>query len=189
MDMVSRATAIIGSPRQEWPVIAAEPTDIAELYSGYIVYLAGILFCGELIEYVVLLGFRLGAGIKFAVSGYIMTLVGVAVLAFLSSKLAPRFGGVEDVKQGFKLVAYSHTPGWLGGAFLIIPWIGWLPLVACSLYGLYIFWLGIPVLLRIPDNRRVAFVVSLIVAEVIIALAIQFLLRLVFGPSLMLMIR
>jgi hypothetical protein len=189
MDMVSRATAIIGSPRQEWPVIAAEPTDIVELYSGYIIYLAGILFCGELIQYVVLLGMGLGTGIKFAVSGFIMSLVGIAVMAFLSSKLAPFFGGVEDLKQGFKLAAYSHTPAWLGGVFLIIPWIGWLPAALCGLYGLYLFYLGIPPLLRVPDDRRIVYFVALIVAAILIAFVIQFALRLVFGNSLLLMMR
>lgn len=193
MDLVSRATAIVRAPHQEWTVIAAEPTGIVELYTDYIVILALIPLVGEFAQSL-WIGQSTGASFRWAASGYVMSMIGVAVIAVLSSKLAPYFGGVDDLNQAFKLSGFSHTPAWLGGVFLLVPRITWLmvlfwlPAIACSLYALYLFYWGIPVLLQVPDRRRVAFVVTLIVAEAVAALVIQFALRLVFGDSVMLLI-
>ena len=40
--LVARAKAMLLTPKTEWPVVATEPTTVAELYKGYIVPLAAI---------------------------------------------------------------------------------------------------------------------------------------------------
>ena len=40
--LIARAKAILLSPRTEWPVIAAEPETVANLYKNYILILAAI---------------------------------------------------------------------------------------------------------------------------------------------------
>jgi hypothetical protein len=40
--LVARVKAILMSPRTEWPLIAAEPTTVADLYKNYIAILAAI---------------------------------------------------------------------------------------------------------------------------------------------------
>ena len=42
MDLVPRVTNILTKPKQEWPVIAGESTDVATLYKEYIVLLAAV---------------------------------------------------------------------------------------------------------------------------------------------------
>ena len=40
--LIARVKAILLTPKTEWPVIAGEPTTVADLYKGYIVWLAAI---------------------------------------------------------------------------------------------------------------------------------------------------
>ena len=40
--IIQRARAVLVTPRTEWPVIAAEPTTVQDLYRDYILVLAAI---------------------------------------------------------------------------------------------------------------------------------------------------
>ena len=42
MSLQTRVISILSKPKQEWPVIASEATDIAALFKGYIMPLAAI---------------------------------------------------------------------------------------------------------------------------------------------------
>ena len=42
MNLVARAKAILMTPKQEWPVIDAEPLNVRELLLGYVLPLAAI---------------------------------------------------------------------------------------------------------------------------------------------------
>src|SRR6476660_795512 len=42
MSLIERVPAILLRPKQTWPVIAAEPADVATIYSRYVVILAAI---------------------------------------------------------------------------------------------------------------------------------------------------
>src|ERR1700722_9551938 len=112
MDIVARVKNILMTPKTEWPVIAAEPTDIAKLYTGYIVLLAAIPPLASLIG-LTILGLPLGLIITHAVVNYIVGLVAVLVVGFIAAKLAPMFGGRDDLIQGIKLTAFTNTAAWV----------------------------------------------------------------------------
>jgi hypothetical protein len=40
--LIERVKALLLTPKDEWPKIAAEPATIASLYSNYVIYLAAI---------------------------------------------------------------------------------------------------------------------------------------------------
>jgi hypothetical protein len=174
MDLVSRARNMVSDPRGEWPVIAAEPDDITALYSSYVVILAGVPLIAELIRtFFVMRSFNFAVGA--AVSGYVMALIGVAVLGFFSSKLAPVFGGTDELNQGFKLAAYAQTPAWLGGVFVLLPWIGGVLALIAALYSVYVFYLGIPDLTRVPARRRLGYILLVVLLTIIVSGAFEFL--------------
>lgn len=72
----------------------------------------------------------------------------VYVIAIVTDALAPTFGGTKNQSNALKLVVYAMTPIWLAGVFLLIP-----QLRILGLYGLYLFWLGIPALMKAPDEK------------------------------------
>lgn len=184
MELVSRARDIVKTPRSEWPVIASEPADIGRLYADYVAILAAVPMAAELVRFLVA-GVPAGAAIGIAVTGYVMALANVAIIAYVSTKLAPAFGGVDDREAAFKLAAFGYTAAWLGGVFLLLPAIGWLLQLVCGVYSMYVYYLGIGELLRVPRERRVGFFVIVLVLTVIIAMVIAVLLGMLTGYSRM----
>jgi Yip1 domain len=182
MDLVSRAINITRTPRNEWTVIAGEVTDIASLYTGYIIILAAIPLIAELLH-LLILGLSIGIAIRIAVMSYFASLIDVAVVGFASQLLAPRFGGVGDRIQAFKLAAFGFTPSWLGGIFLLIPAIGWLLRLLCSIYSIYVYYLGIDELMGVPAEQRLPYFALVIVLSIVIGIVIALIIALIFGLS------
>jgi len=178
MDIVSRVKNIITTPQTEWPVIATEQTDPPTLYTSYIIPLAAITPVVTFISLSLwgIAGYRpIGTFFFSAVAQYIFTLIGVGIMGFIFAKLAPTFGGQDDVNQGLKLAAYAATPGWVAGIFIIVPFIGWLVALAGAIYGLYVLYLGIPVLMRNPQEKTLVYAVSAIVVAILISLVLVWL--------------
>jgi hypothetical protein len=180
MDIVSRAKNILITPQTEWAVIESERTDPASLYVGYICILAAIpavaIFIGMLI-----LGLGFAFAIELAIIQYVSNLVTPFISGFIAAKLAPSFGGQDDVNQGLKLVAYSMTPRWIAGILYIIPGLRWIALIA-SLYGIYLVYLGVPVLMKTPGDKTIVYmIVVFIVTAVITAIIGGILAALIIG--------
>ena len=176
MDIVARAKGLIMRPREEWQVIAAEPADTASLFTGYAMPLALIPAVAGLIGSA-MLGSMLGglpgmprAGIGalllHSATAYVLGLVAVWVLGKIVQALAPKFGGMADEVAAMKLAVYSYTAAWLAGIFAIIPILAILGLL--GLYSLYIFYKGVPVMARVPEDRAVGFTLVVILCVFIV---------------------
>ncbi len=130
MGLVDRVKRILRAPRQEWQVIDGEVTTPGDLYKGYIAPLAAIGPIAQAIGYSVF-GLTLpfvgtyrtpvGSAIISALVAYVLTLVGVYVLALIIDALAPTFGGTKNQMQALKVAAYSSTASWVAGIFALIP--------------------------------------------------------------------
>src|SRR5215208_4555756 len=121
MNLVERAQKILLQPQQEWYVIQQEPTQPAELYTGYIIPLAAIGPVASLIGLSVfgygLFGMSIPAIIVRSVILYILSLGSIYVSAMIIDALAPNFSSQKNINQALKLVAYASTPGWIAGIF------------------------------------------------------------------------
>ncbi len=178
MDLIGRAKGILLQPKQEWETISGESSSISDIYKGYAVILAAIGPVASVIGMSIIgmgsLGFSfrvpITAAIASAAVSYILTLVGVFVLALIVDALAPTFSGEKNINQAFKLAAYSYTPGWLAGIFAIIPALSVLGIL--GLYGLYLLYLGLPVLMKSPKEKSMGYTIAVIVAAVVIFLVI-----------------
>ena len=172
--LVSRAKAMVLTPKTEWPIVEAEPSTVAEIYKSYVIWLAAIgPICSVIGQLVFGLPF---VGVMFAISpsfiiasaivSYVLGLVGVYVMALIINWLAPQFGGGSNMVQAFKAAAYSWTAAWLAGVFGIIPALAILGIV--GLYSLYVLYLGLPVLMKVPQDKAVTYTVVSIVACIVI---------------------
>lgn len=177
MSLVDRVKAILLTPQKEWPVIEGESATASSLYTGYIVPLAAIGPVAGLIG-MSMFGFGggvfkipIGIGLRWASISYVSTLVGVFVLALIIDALAPQFGGTKSQIQALKLAAYSSTAAWVAGIFAIIPSLGILGIV--GLYSLYLLFLGLPVMMKSPQDKSVAYTVVVIVVGIVIFWAIR----------------
>ena len=179
MAVVDRVQGILLRPRQEWQVIDVEQSTTADLYRNYVMPLAAVGPVATLIGGVVfgvslpLIGtvhVPLGTAITQAIVAYVLALVGTYVLALVIDQLAPTFGGTRNSAQALKVAAYASTAQWLAGVFAVIPPLGVLGIL--GLYSLYLISLGLPVLMRAPQERALAYTVAVVVAGIVIAIII-----------------
>jgi hypothetical protein len=172
--LIDRVKGIIMRPDAEWRVIDTESATTGGLFAGYIALLAAIPAIAIFIGYSVfgVYGYRMPMvnGLEWAVARYIFTLIGAYIAALVIDALAPNFGGTRSKVQALKLVAYASTAAWLAGIFSAIP--GLRILGVLGLYSIYLFYIGLPILMKSPPERSLGYtavaVVCLIVIYVII---------------------
>jgi uncharacterized membrane protein len=109
----------------------------------------------------------MASGLAGMVVGYVLSLVGAFLAAFIVDKLAPSFQSSGGLVQALKMVAYASTASWVAGVLQLIPMLGALALLA-ALYGVYLFYLGLPSVMNTPPDKVIPYmVVSAIVIIVI----------------------
>lgn len=164
----ARIKAILLAPRSEWPVIAREHTDIADLYLRYIMPLAAIPPLCKLIGWSLLFSYMgFSIGLVGALASYVLGLAGVALLALIASRLAPMFEGEQDIVRAFKLVAYASTPGWIGGVFRVVPGLAVLGMLM-SLYSVYLIYTGAQAVMAVPEDRTIGYTAAVVAAAILV---------------------
>ena len=167
MNLVERVKNILLTPKTEWPVIDAESTDVKTLYLGYIMILAAIPAIAGIIGMLVMHFAVAAAG--YAIIQYVLTLIMVFLVALLIDALAPTFGGQKSQINALKLVAYSATAGWVASVFLVIPVLGAIIALIGSLYGIYLLYLGLPVMMKCPQEKVIPYLVVTIVIWILLS--------------------
>jgi len=185
MDLVARAKNILLSPHSEWAVIAGEQAEVGSLYKSYILPMAAIPPVCGFIGFSIFFGrFGFGHGVAGLIVQYILALIAVYVVALIAQWLSPRFGGSGEFIPALKLVAYAYTASWVGGIFLLIPFLGILSLLM-SLYGLYLLYAGARPVMNVPAERAVTFTAALVLGVIVVFLIVGFIIRLILGTAMM----
>ncbi len=174
MNLVERAKKIVLQPKQEWEVINRESHTVQGLFTGYVMILAAIPAVASFIG-LSIVGFGsfrvpIAAGIAHMVLGYVLSLGSVYVLALLIDALAPNFGGEKNFMQALKVAAFAPTASWLAGIFGILPVLSILKLL--GLYSLYLLFTGLPPLMKVPEDKAVAYTVVVIIAAIVIGVVV-----------------
>ena len=180
MDIVERAKKICLSPQIEWPVIAAEPAAPSTLLLGYAAPLAAIgavagfigrTLVGTTLPFVGTYRQPIVSGLVMACFGFVMALVGVFIVSLIVDALAPTFGGQKSSSQALKVAVYSYTPAWIAGVLQIVPVLGILGFFA-ALYGIYLLYLGLPRLMKNPDDKSIVYTLVVVVCAIVITVVL-----------------
>ena len=169
VSLVERVKNILVTPKTEWTRIDAEPATIGGLFTSYAMILAAIGPVASVIG-LSLLGMPMGYALANAVVTYILSLATVFIVSLIIDALAPGFGGAKNQVQATKVAVYSATPVWVIGILMIIPQL--LPLLMilgllALVYGVYILYLGLPLLMRVSQDKAVGYVVVVVVAWIV----------------------
>jgi hypothetical protein len=167
MNVFQRIQNILVSPASEWQVIAAEPNNALLLMTAFAFPLIGIGAVATFLGYA-LLGFPLG-GLELAILYFVLGALFTVAVGIVASKIAPQFGGRDDIGAALKLAVYAQVPGWLGGIFGLIPRIALLGLIF-ALYDIYLIYTGSTPMLGVTGDRRTPFTAILIGAIIVIFL-------------------
>ncbi|MCK9379494.1 MAG: YIP1 family protein [Sulfuritalea sp.] len=175
MNIIQRVKEILLTPKTAWPVIETEDTSTAALYTQYIMILAAIQAVAGFVGMSVFGASAFGVSVRVPIMtglvqmvlGYGLALAMVYVMGLIADALAPAFGGQKNPQNALKLVAYSSTAAMVGGIFAIVPALGVLTLVA-SLYSLYLLYLGVPTLMKVPQEKSLPYTAVLVVCAIVV---------------------
>jgi hypothetical protein len=184
--VIQRARSLLVSPRTEWPVIAAEPATVTDLYRDYIMTMAAIPPVCEFVK-VSLLGYAwhgfrvyrrgIGAGLAATIVEYVISLIAVYVLAVIIESLAPNFGGQPNRVQALKVAGYSYTASWVAGFAQILPGLYALFALAGAIYSIFLLYLGLPGTMKVVPEQAGGY--TAVIA--IIALVVGWVIALITG--------
>lgn len=180
MNMIERVKNILLQPKAEWVTISTESTSAGDLYKSYIIPLAaigpaasiiGMSLIGISLPFVGTFRVPISSSIAHAVTSYVLTLVGVFIIALIIDALAPTFGGEKSQAQALKVATYASTPSWVAGIVMILPMLGFIALLA-ALYGLYLLYLGLPMLMKAPQEKAIGYTAVVVVVAIVVMMVI-----------------
>ncbi|MCJ7812786.1 YIP1 family protein [bacterium] len=193
--IIERVKQIILKPRETWETISKEETSIPDLYKNYLLILAAVpalasflgrWIVGIRIPFAGVYHFGFRASLFNSIIGYVLTLVSVWIAGKVISYLAPNFGSVKDDAKGFQVAVYSYTPILVAGVLNLIPSLAVLIFFA-GLYGLYILYIGLPIMMETPKEKSLPYTVVIIVVLILIYIIFGWITGAIlgaFGPSL-----
>jgi hypothetical protein len=182
--------AILVDPAAAWIAIAKEPDDAARVLTGYVALLAlipaafgfiGACVVGAVVPGAGLVRAPILDGLFGAVFAYVVSCATVLVLGLLIEVLAPTFDGRKNFDSAFKLAVFSYTPVWLCGVFLLAPGLRFLGLI--GFYGAYILWLGLPPLMKAPEQNALPYTAAIVASACVLLLISSAAQRAVFGAA------
>ena len=189
MNLVDRVKKLLLTPKQEWSVISGEQHTVAGLYTQYVMILAAIPAVCSFIGFS-LVGYSgfgvgtatyripMGPGFASMVLNYVLGLGAVYVIALVIDSLAPNFGGEKNFMQALKVAAFFPTASWVAGIFAIIPALAILQILG-SLYSLYLLWAGLEPLMKVPEDKSIAYTVVVVIVAIVMMVVISTLAALV----------
>jgi Yip1 domain len=180
VNLQSRIFNILTKPKEEWPVIANESTDVVTLYKEYVAPLSAIpAICGFLgmttigvtVPSMGNIRTPIGSAFTELVVGYILALLATYLAALVVNKLAPTFQSGGGIVPALKMVAFSSTAVWVTGIVRVVPALGALLLLA-ALYGIYLFYLGLPSVMKTPADKVIPYTIVCAVVIVVISVVL-----------------
>ena len=183
MNLVERIKGILLQPKSEWGAIEGEPGSAGYLIPKYVAFVAAIpavcAFIGT--SLIGSGGYRMGIGLGLAraVVVYVLSLVGVFVVAYIIDFLAGTFGAQKSPDNAMRVSAYSPTAAWVAGVFNIIPALSFLGIL--GLYSLYLLYTGIAAVMKPPADKALVYTIAVIVCAIIVWIIIFGIVALLFG--------
>jgi hypothetical protein len=187
VDLSERVRDILLSPARTWRSLSSEPTSARQLYRSYAAILAALPAVAHILGATLVgssfLGIRYRApfssALGYAISFYLLSLVGIYGYARVIDALAPVFHSEKRPGGALKLAVYSSTPTWVSGVLLIVPALARVSLLL-SLYSFYLFYLGLLPLMNTPERHRIPYSVAAAVIGLIIWAAVGLLAGFIF---------
>ncbi|MGM0531383.1 MAG: Yip1 family protein [Bacteroidota bacterium] len=177
-----RIKAIITNPTAEWDKIITEPNDQNEIIINYVVPIVALGAITTFIGKASMSDLSVYQGFMLAITYFISMTAGIYISAVVVSELEPGFNVEKDFGGTLKLIVYSATAALVASVVANLhPGLSFIGLF--GLYSLYLFWVGLPKIMNVAEDKKVGFV--LIAALIILAITfiINFILQSIFVTS------
>ncbi|MBN3564763.1 Yip1 family protein [Aliamphritea spongicola] len=160
-------------PKEEWGSIHKERYSIAHVFMAQISILAAIpavcMFIGTTQIGWSLTGndfvkLTVGSALSAAVAFYFACWVAVAFIAYSIHWMEKTYGGHVDMNECLILTTFTATPLFMSGLAGLYPmlWFNVLVGLAALCYSVYLLYVGVPVIMEIPEDRAFFFSSSIL---------------------------
>lgn len=170
---LSHTIGLLTHPDREWEAIRNDSESIGKLYFGHILFLALIPavagFYGT-----TQVGWQIGDGqiirltassaLQLCVLFYAAMLAGIYIIGRFIDFFAATYEVTSDKPRGVILAAYTATPVFLMGIIAAYPniWVNMLVGLVAVAYSIYLLYEGLPILMKIPEDRGFMFASSVL---------------------------
>ena len=191
MALIDRAKNMMMTPKTEWDVVAAEPTQPKDLVTGYVLPLAAVAAVAAFVSAVVIgtnvpfLGTvrqSVIGGVVSALLSLVMAVVMVFVMGFIIDALAPTFAGQKSMPQAMKVAAYAYTPVWVLAIVAIIPYLGVLISLISVIFAVYLLYLGLPRVMKAPQDKAAGYTALVVIVAIVVGIVIAFVIGAATAP-------
>ncbi len=189
--IIERAKNILLTPKTEWPVISGETTTTGDLYKNYVLILAAVPALASFLGLSMfgagfgMVRFGVGFALSTALFGYLVSLVAVYIYGLVINGLAPTFGGQKDPMQALKVAVYASTASWIAGIGALIPGLGWLLSLVGVVFTIYLLYLGLPVLMKCPEDKAVGYTAVSIIVGIVVTWVLTLIVGLFTGAGML----
>jgi ABC-type multidrug transport system permease subunit len=170
MNLIERAKNILLTPKTEWENIKNETVTPSGMFTGYVLPLALLPAAVAFLSGVLWISTRYGIIMLFTalLSATVAYFIGI----YVTDALAPSFNSTKNIGKSSQLVGYSYTASAVASILGFIPGIGIIAALAGFAYSAYLMYLGAGPLKDTPEDKKVIYVVVIILVQFVIGLII-----------------
>lgn len=164
---------ILTHPDREWESIRADHETTSRLYLGHVLLLA-LIPAGAAYYGTTVVGWQVGDGdaVRLSQSSaaqlcllfYAAMICGIYLIGKFIDFFSMTYGVDESEHRGIVLAAYTATPLFLMGIIAVYPvlWVNMIAGVIAVCWSVYLLYEGIPILMKIPEERGFMFASSVL---------------------------
>lgn len=177
--LLARVKGMLVGPRAEWVLVAGESTPVSSLIVGYVAPLAGFAALVNFLRMAVI-GVHLPFGgpvrspmpaaLMGAAYGVGAGVVGILLVSLIVHLLAPTFGGERNGRRALQVAGYSLTPALVGTVFGLLPFLGTLLGLLAGVYGIYVLYLGLPIVMRSRADKAGGYTAAVVICTILLGI-------------------
>ena len=185
MNLVERARNILFNPKTEWTVVAGESATVGSLLTSYVIPLSMIPVLAVIIKGIIWSGGLLF--IRFiiiaAIRTFIISILTYIITTYVVDLLAVNFRSEKNINRSAQLVAYASTGYWVATILGVVPFLGWVAIIAGASYSVFLMYLGAGPLKKTPEEQRIVYVIITIVLMLVVMFVIEAIYNALFFAS------
>lgn len=178
--MINHAIGLLFTPKGSWTKIRANADGVGGLI--YTLVLA-VLPCVAWYYGTTQIGWSIGNGemtrlteasaMPIIVLFYLAMVSTIVIIGYFTHWMSSEYGAASSLLKGIAIASYASTPMFFAGLVGFYPslWVDMLVGVAAVGWALYLLYVGIPIVMEIPEERGFLFA-SAIVAVCLVQLVV-----------------
>jgi len=171
--ILTHVWGLLSHPDKEWEAIGAESCTVGNCYLRHVLLLAAVPAVSAFIG-VSQFGWQIGAvapvklsfasALMISAVFYVAMLVAVIMMGEFIHWMAQTYDAQAPIERCVVLSAYTATPLFLAGVLALNPvlWLNMLVGLLALAYTIYLLYLGVPIVMRIPKEQGYMFSSSIL---------------------------